>query len=101
MPFTSSITFKSPRSADWKDGCKARNNESSKRTDDVLEGEIKDALTRFPSFGYKRVTAVVNRKRRQEEKHVVNAKRVYRVARERQLLLKSARSAFTWLQQRT
>lgn len=62
---------------------------SSQRADDELEGEIKDALTRFPSFGYKRVTAVVNRKRCQEEKPFVNVKRVYRVARERQLMLKS------------
>ena len=44
------------RSADWQDGRKACNNVSSQRADDELEGEIKDALTRFPSFGYKRVT---------------------------------------------
>ncbi len=71
------------RSADWQDGRKARNNVRSQRADDELEGEIKDALTRFPSFGYKRVTAEVNRKRCQEEKSFVNTKRVYRVARER------------------
>lgn len=71
------------RSADWQDGRKARNNVRSQRADDELEGEIKDALTRFASFGYKRVTAEVNRKRCQEEKPFVNTKRVYRVARER------------------
>lgn len=64
------------RSADWQDGRKARNNASSQRADNELEGEIKDALTRFPSFGYIRVTAVVNRKRRLEEKPIVNVKSI-------------------------
>ena len=64
------------RSADWQGGHKARNNKSSKRVDDELEGDIKDALIRFSSFGYERVTAMVNRKRCQKEKTVVNTKRV-------------------------
>ena len=48
--------------------------------------EIQRALARHPSFRYKRLTAVINRQRQKNHQTKINAKRVYRVARERSLL---------------
>lgn len=57
------------------------------RQDDELEQEIQRALAHHPSFGYKRLTAVINRQRQKNHQAKINAKRVYRVAKQRSLLL--------------
>ena len=41
---------------------------------------------RFPTFGYKRLTAVINRRRKAMGLKNVKAKRVYRIAKESRLL---------------
>ena len=76
------------RPSTWKDYRLASNRPKKKDTDEALLEEIKAALARHPSFGYKRLAAVINRKRRKKGLDVVNRKRVYRVAKENGLLLK-------------
>lgn len=77
------------RSDDWKDRRLACNRQTHLQQDDSLQKEIQEALGRHPSFGYKRLTAVINRKRQKTNQPRVNAKRVYRVAKQRHLLLVS------------
>ena len=77
------------RSDDWKDRRLACNRQTHLQQDDSLQEEIQEALVRHPSFGYKRLTAVINRKRQKTNQPRVNAKRVYRVAKQRHLLLVS------------
>ena len=77
------------RSDDWKDRRLACNRQTHLQQDDSLQKEIQEALGRDPSFGYKRLTAVINRKRQKTNQPRVNAKRVYRVAKQRHLLLVS------------
>lgn len=47
------------RPEDWKDRRLACNRPKHRRQDDELEQEIQRALARHPSFGYKRLTAVI------------------------------------------
>ncbi len=75
------------RSEDWKDGRKARNHPNKLLEDQRLTNELKEAVERYPSFGYKRLTAVINRQRNALGLPGVNPKRVYRVAKEQNLLL--------------
>ncbi len=75
------------RTDDWKDRRLACNCPTHLQKDDDLQEEIQEALVRHPSFGYKRLTAVINRKRQKTNRPRVNAKRVYRVAKQRNLLL--------------
>lgn len=75
------------RTDDWKDRRLACNRSTHLQKDDDLQEEIQEALARHPSFGYKRLTAVINRKRQKTNRPRVNAKRVYRVAKQRKLLL--------------
>ena len=75
------------RTDDWKDRRLACNRPTHLQKDDDLQEEIHEALVRHPSFGYKRLTAVINRKRQKTNRPRVNAKRVYRVAKQRHLLL--------------
>ena len=53
----------------------------------MMSLEIQRALARHPSFGYKRLTAVINRQRQKNHQTKINAKRVYQVAKQRSLLL--------------
>ena len=80
-----SVLLKRPR--DWKDKRHAASQKSCRESDMQLHQELQSALSRFPSFGYKRLTAVVNRNRKAQGSEKVNAKRVYRVAKETGLLL--------------
>lgn len=75
------------RTNDWKDHRLACNRSNNQLQDNNLQQEIQEALARHPSFGYKRLTAVINRKRQKVNHPRVNAKRVYRVAKQRNLLL--------------
>ncbi len=78
------------RSNTWKDRRLACNRPEKEESDSELVGNIQDALKEFPSFGYKRITAIVNRKRTQSNQERVNRKRVYRIVKENDLLLKKA-----------
>lgn len=75
------------RSDDWKDRRLACNRPTHLQQDDSLHEEIQEALVRHPSFGYKRLAAVINRKRQKVNQPRVNAKRVYHMAKQRHLLL--------------
>jgi transposase InsO family protein len=53
------------------------------KSDKILLPKIKSIASERPGYGYRRVTAVLNR----ETKEAVNHKRVYRIMKENQLLL--------------
>ncbi|MGY3867914.1 IS3 family transposase, partial [Aeromonas bivalvium] len=55
--------------------------------DAALLGRIMEAMAELPSYGYRRVWALLRRQSEATEQPVVNAKRVYRVMREHGLLL--------------
>jgi len=56
-------------------------------SDDELVQEIKTLVEARPTYGYRRVTAMLNRARRDQGAPTVNHKRVYRVMSEHKLLL--------------
>ena len=53
----------------------------------LVLGEIKEMLKTRPTYGYRRVTAVLNAKRRLAKLPNVNHKRIYRIMRDNHLLL--------------
>ena len=55
--------------------------------DAVLLSEIKDIIAGLPTYGYRRVHALLRRRREQNGEAAVNVKRVYRVMRAHGLLL--------------
>jgi putative transposase len=55
--------------------------------DTDLLAEIKPIIAELPTYGYRRVHALIRRSREQGGKPAVNAKRVYRVMKANQLLL--------------
>lgn len=55
--------------------------------DDSLLAEIKSILAIKPTYGYRRVTALLNAKRHQHSQPTVNHKRIYRVMKQNSLLL--------------
>lgn len=71
------------RPADWHDRRRGR-----RPTHDAeLVTDIQAAIEHLPSYGYRRATALVNRRRRAEGRPPANHKRTYRVMREHHLLL--------------
>ncbi len=50
--------------------------------------QIRSLLKRFPSFGYRRLQALINRERRKLGQVVVNHKRIYRILKNNGLLLR-------------
>lgn len=82
------VMAKLKRPSTWKDRRLTCNRPEKKAGDDELVVDIKKALIEFPSFGYKRITAIVNRARRKRKTNYVNRKKVYRVAKQNDLLLK-------------
>lgn len=59
-----------------------------RKPDDAdLLAEIRPIIDRRPTYGYRRVTALINRQRRLEGKPVANTKRVLRVMRQHHLTL--------------
>jgi transposase InsO family protein len=60
---------------------------TSHHADGDLLPLIKEITDERPTYGYPRVTAVLNRKRREAGEHPVNHKRVYRIMRENNLCL--------------
>ena len=70
------------RKPGWRDGRQHR-----QRDDSALLARIMGALAELPSYGYRRVWALLRRQSEAERLPVVNAKRVYRVMRDHGLLL--------------
>ena len=59
--------------------------------DDVLVEQIKLTVSTLPSYGYRRVWALLRRQREQQALPPINVKRVYRVMRDHSLLLERRR----------
>lgn len=71
-------------SADWQDGrCNRRDEEAN----DELLSRILSIISDMPGYGYRRVWAIMRKQLRDEGLPPVNAKRVYRVMSENNLLL--------------
>lgn len=81
------------RPADWQDGRYCRRQRRDLISDQDLLERIKTVLGKFPSFGYKRITAVINRELQSLDQARVNTKRVYRLLKEHGLLLKTKPTA--------
>ena len=82
----SNMAVRLARSPDWRDGRKARTPQDSS-----LVEEIQRHIGQLPSYGYRRVWALVRRDRIKHDAAPVNAKRVYRVMRDHGLLLSRRR----------
>jgi putative transposase len=67
----------------------------AKEADDCVRTEIEEILRTRPTYGYKRVTAMLNHKRETEGKKPYNRKRIYRVMKINGLILKKAVSERT------
>jgi putative transposase len=57
-----------------------------------LLAEIKEIIAAVPTYGYRRIHAVIRRRRREQGGAAVNAKRVSRVMKTRRLLLERSTS---------
>jgi putative transposase len=80
----SNLHVRARRRRDWRDGRRGRRP----RADAELVAEIKVEIAALPSYGYRRAWTMVNRRRDHEGRRRVNHKRVYRVMRDYQLLLR-------------
>jgi transposase InsO family protein len=80
----SNLHVRARRRGDWRDGRRGRRP----RADAELVAEIKVEIAALPSYGYRRAWTMVNRRRDHERRRRVNHKRVYRVMRDYQLLLR-------------
>ena len=80
----SNLHVRARRRRDWRDGRRGRRP----RADAELVAEIKVEIAALPSYGYRRAWTMVNRRRDHERRRRVNHKRVYRVMRDYQLLLR-------------
>lgn len=78
------LSLRVHRSADWQDRrCNRRNEEA----DAEVLSRILDIIGDMPSYGYRRVWAILRKQLSGEGLPPVNAKRIYRVMREHNLLL--------------
>lgn len=78
----SNMAIRLARPQNWRDGRKTRT-----RQDDGLVEEIQRHIGQLPSYGYRRIWALVRRDRMAHDAQPVNAKRIYRVMRDHGLLL--------------
>jgi len=62
-------------------------NKSARPKDAAVLQDIKKILSDRPSYGYRRVTAVLNAERYMQGKSNINHKRIYRIMRQNNLLL--------------
>ena len=65
----------------------ARPVKYSKPEDDVLLPMIRNITDERASYGYRRVTAMLNRKRENDDKKRLNPKRIYRIMKQAGMLL--------------
>ncbi|KFC84363.1 transposase [Hafnia alvei ATCC 13337] len=78
------LSLRVKRSADWQDRrCHRRNDEA----DAEILSDILDIISDMPSYGYRRVWGILRKRRRAEGLPPVNAKRLYRIMSEHNLLL--------------
>ncbi|EIN4533011.1 IS3 family transposase [Escherichia coli] len=70
------------RTDDWKDGCRSRHTDDT----DVLR-RIHHVIGELPTYGYRRVWALLRRQTELDGMPAINAKRVYRIMRQNALLL--------------
>lgn len=78
------LSLRVNRPVDWQDGrCNRRNEEA----DAELLPRILAIISDMPGYGYRRVWAILRKQSRNEGLLPVNAKRVYRVMSENNLLL--------------
>ncbi len=78
------LSLRVKRSADWQDRrCNWRNDEA----DAEIASGILDIISDMPSYGYRRVWGILRKQRRTEGLTPVNAKRLYRIMSEHNLLL--------------
>lgn len=63
-----------------------------KKEDKQLLNEIKSLLAKRPTYGYRRITAMVNSYPKSEGDSLVNHKRVYRIMKQHKLLLKKPKT---------
>lgn len=78
------LSLRVNRSADWQDG---RCNQRDEEADMEVLSRILDIIRDMPSYGYRRVWGVMRKQLCDEGLPPVNAKRVYRVMSEHNLLL--------------
>lgn len=78
----SAAMVKRNRAMDWQDGRRQRTVD-----DTALVAEIELHLRDLPSYGYRRIWALLRRRRESQGLPSINAKRVYRVMRDYRLLL--------------
>ena len=82
----SNMAVRLARSEDWRDGRTARPTQ-----DEALVAAIQAHIGQLPSYGYRRVWALVRRDQERRQEPPINAKRVYRVMRDHGLLLERRR----------
>ncbi len=79
----SNLMVKKARSSDWKD----RRRSPARPDDAEALAEIQAVASDLPSYGYHRVWGVIKNDRLAEGRPPINAKRVYRIMRDNELLL--------------
>ncbi|WP_198173324.1 IS3 family transposase [Cupriavidus sp. USMAA2-4] len=79
----SGVAVKQVRSSNWQDGRSARPAD-----DTELVEEIQAHVAHLPTYGYRRIWALLRRSREMVGAPCINHKRVYRVMREHHLLLR-------------
>lgn len=86
LKLTRSNLFKAKKKSSNRS--KSRRPRASSYWDNLLLEEIRSVLRRFPSFGYRRIQAIINRERKKRGEALVNHKRIYRVMKNNGLLLR-------------
>ena len=87
---TVSDTLEVARSQQYlrKNGIGAKRSRHNPKAGDAVDLPlIRQVIDRRPTYGYRRVTAIVNRLRRRENSPVINHKRMYRIMKAHGLLL--------------
>ena len=78
------LSLRINRSADWQDRlCNRRNDEA----DAEILSAILTIISDMPGYGYRRVWGILRKQRRTKGQPPVNAKRIYRIMSEHNLLL--------------
>ncbi len=77
------------RTDDWKDGRRSRHSDD---TDVLLR--IHHVIGELPTYGYRRVWALLRRQAELDGMPAINAKRVYRIMRQNALLLESEKPLY-------
>ena len=82
----SNLHVRHHRCGDWQDGRSGR----TPAQDDALLTDLRRHIADWPSYGYRRAGALLNRERRAQGQATLNHKHIYRVMARHQLLLPKA-----------